>query len=188
MSPFCWCLSSLRITIFRMGLWEPSFLLPGQMGCHVQCWKSAGRCRRLAQVRIKQHLHACIQDSLTWALSTIIQMQCTQCTHYLCTSTIYDSSGLAVNAQKQCSSPLACLKQFSAAVVLLLLFIVQKRIIAPLLCSTSLLHLPIIMYFHPTLSGAGNALWFSNFKSPICHDMLQSTEMQNLKIFVHYAI
>lgn len=48
MSPFCWCPSSLRIPIFQMGL-RARLLPSGQIGCHTQCWKSAGRCRRLAQ-------------------------------------------------------------------------------------------------------------------------------------------
>lgn len=32
MAPFYWCPSSLRITSFRVGLWEPGLVLPGKMG------------------------------------------------------------------------------------------------------------------------------------------------------------
>lgn len=123
---------------------------------------------------IKWHLHACIYDSCGWALACAYT--CNRCSvHIPCASTVH--------AQKQHSSPLAFLKKFSAAVLLLQLFTVQKSIISlltsSLLCSLSFFHPPvitiiiIIIYFQPVHSGAGSTLCFPNLNSPVCHRMLQ---------------
>lgn len=166
MSPFCWCLSSLRIIVCRMGLWDQVFtLMPNRVTCPVLkvCWQMQESCSMCT----KWHFHACIWGSLTWALNTIIQVQCMQCTYYICVHTLYTTHFCECT---ETTSALACLKLLSTAVVLLQLFTVKQRSIAPLLHSTSLVHPHIIIYFHPVLSGAGNALWFTNCKSPICHD------------------